>query len=152
MKLTKKVEDLMNNEENNAGLEAALKLHGVAGCKALVKLQEQGVHCHRLSLREKEITQEAVVELDERLSALESKKHSAKVSEKLLRAYESFLGAFELVFDNDWEMTLGRIADPDFISEKGTFLRPGVDDESNNWANRGALLAAYRELIDCLGK
>ena len=140
------------NDKGNVDLDAALKLKGVAGCKALVKLQAQGVHCCRLLLREKEITQEAVVELDERLSALEARKQSHAEVEKLLFAYASFLDAFELVFDKDWEMTRDCIADPAFISERGTFLSPDVVDESDNWANRGVLLAAYRELKKSLMK
>ena len=44
-------------------------------------------------------------------------------------------------------MTLASIQDPEFlISDDGTFLYPGVSDESNNWANRGGLLTAYRKL------
>jgi hypothetical protein len=34
-----------------------------------------------------------------------------------------------------------------YISPKGTFIVPLVEDEQNNWANRGSLLSAYRELI-----
>ena len=35
----------------------------------------------------------------------------------------------------------------DFIARGGTFLNPGVNDESNNWANRGHLLDVYRRLV-----
>ena len=135
-----------DSSKNNVDLDKALKLKGVAGCKALVKLQTEGVHCNRLLLREKEIAQEAVVELDKRLSALEARKESQKELMSVLRAYETFLSLFELVFNDDWEMTHGCITNPLFISEHGTFLDPEVDDEGNNWANRGALLSAYREL------
>ena len=135
-------------------LEEALKMRGVAGCHALVELQTQGVHCLRLDLREKEIVQQAIVELDDRLKTLES--HSAANAPQddsaVMIAYESFLSAFELVFDNDWDMTKGCISNSTFISERGTFLAPEVDDENNNWANRGALLAAYRHLKDVLKK
>lgn len=68
-----------------------------------------------------------------------------RISE-LLSAYESFLSCFELVFDNDWECTLFKIKSENYISENGTFIEPCIDDESNNWANRGGLLAEYRHL------
>ena len=59
----------------------------------------------------------------------------------------NFLHLFELVFDDDWTMTKECLADPThLIAEDGTFLDPQVPDESNNWHNRGVLLAAYREL------
>jgi hypothetical protein len=75
-----------------------------------------------------------------------------------------FLASFEEVFDADWlytkemlgihdetseqkrfamEMGLETIA---VIAEDGTFLRPGVGDEVENWGSRARLLAAYRAL------
>ena len=57
-----------------------------------------------------------------------------------------FVQTFELVFHNDWEMTMDRCQDAMFINKNGTFLVPEVEDESNNWANRGSLLASYRRL------
>jgi hypothetical protein len=71
---------------------------------------------------------------------------------ELADAVADFLGMFELVFDGDWEVTRACIRDPQFlISGGGTFIHPDVEDESNNWANRGALLASYRRLKDLLG-
>lgn len=58
-----------------------------------------------------------------------------------------------LVFDLNWEMTSGQLEAPHLpwvIAAGGTFLRPNVEDESNNWANRGALLAAYRRAVEVL--
>lgn len=58
-----------------------------------------------------------------------------------------------LVFDHDWEMTVSQLSistDPWVIAPQGTFLRPHVADESNNWANRGAVLAAYRHAVQIL--
>ena len=67
---------------------------------------------------------------------------------ELLKAVEAFAGMFELVFDNDWPTTQVNIGDPThLIEDRGTFLQPLVEDESDNWANRGALLGAYRELL-----
>jgi hypothetical protein len=61
----------------------------------------------------------------------------------------SFMHSFEWVFDGEWEVfTEAVIRDTDhiYIAEGGTFLNPGVEDESNNWANRGSLLGHYRRL------
>jgi hypothetical protein len=73
-----------------------------------------------------------------------------------------FLDAFEEVFDRDWSYTkqmLGiRVETEDqkkalgelgletapIIAEDGTFVRPRVADEVEDWGNRGRLLAAYR--------
>ena len=68
-------------------------------------------------------------------------------------AVSDFIDHFELVFDNDWEYTLDNLS-PDavhcFIEKEGTFIHPGVDDESNNWGNRGSLLNAYRYLDELM--
>ena len=61
-------------------------------------------------------------------------------------AVADFMQSFELVFHNDWELTVDRSRDEMFIKKNGTFLAPEVEDESNNWANRGSLLASYRRL------
>jgi hypothetical protein len=69
------------------------------------------------------------------------------VDQELTEAVADFAGSFELIFDEEWEhskaclMEAGHYIEPD-----GTFLNPGVADESNNWANRGSLLANYRRL------
>ena len=71
--------------------------------------------------------------------------------EELFAAAESFLSRFELVFDLDWDKTRDSMENSEsLISSAGTFLHPMVDDESNNWANRDALLADYRKLRDCM--
>ena len=56
-----------------------------------------------------------------------------------------FMGSFERVFGNDWDHTRSSISVEDRRYIKGTFLAPNVEDESNDWSNRGALLSAYRE-------
>ena len=69
--------------------------------------------------------------------------------QQVREATEAFLDAFELVFDNDWENTVAWLAGDGrshVIADRGTFLHPAVADESNNWANRGHLLAEYRRL------
>lgn len=67
----------------------------------------------------------------------------------LLTQLTSFMQSFELVFDGDWEHTQLMLQDESgtTIDTKGTFLSPTVDDESNNWWNRGNLLTEYRNLI-----
>ena len=55
-----------------------------------------------------------------------------------------------MVFDGDWEFTKDAIANKYLIDSQGTFVKPSVDDESNNWGNRGSLLEAYRNLLSLL--
>ena len=75
---------------------------------------------------------------------------SANTAE-LVRAVDWFASMFELVFDGDWPTTETNMApSARFIDRRGTFIRPRVKDESNNWANRGALLGAYRHLLQCM--
>ncbi len=75
-----------------------------------------------------------------------------------------FLAAFEEVFDRDWGHTKSMLGIHDeteaekkeleaqgletipMIAEDGTFLRPNVPDEVEDWGNRGRLLEAYRAL------
>lgn len=83
------------------------------------------------------------------LSSLETrcdKCHSRASDEVLL----DFLDAFKLVFEWDWEFTCAILRSDQlgwYIRPGHTFLNPGVEDESNNWGNRGRLLAAYRRLV-----
>ena len=67
---------------------------------------------------------------------------------ELLMALRRFLDSFELVFgETDWWLTKEAISGDlakYFIDPNGTFIEPNVEDESNNWANRGSLLASYR--------
>ena len=69
---------------------------------------------------------------------------------EFLSALMSFWCSFEAVFgDADWEMTKGVLTCDMldwYIHPNGTFLEPGVEDESNNWGNRGSLLSSYRRL------
>ena len=89
--------------------------------------------------------------------------------DKILR---EFLESFEEVFDRDWDYTkemLG-ISDEDeteeqkealqkvgletiyVISPDGTFINPKVDDEIEDWGNRGKLLETYRKLKKLIGE
>jgi hypothetical protein len=75
-----------------------------------------------------------------------------------------FVDAFEQVFDKDWDYTkeqLGILGETEeqkqnsldagletihIISPDGTFLNPKIDDETEDWGHRGALLDEYRQL------
>lgn len=73
--------------------------------------------------------------------------------ESLLPLIANFMDCFETVFSNDWECTKANLRDDWIdmaIAPSGDFIHPDVDDESNNWANRGCLLRAYRALRDAL--
>lgn len=73
-----------------------------------------------------------------------------------LGALFNFLEHFELVFDMDWEYTVSvlkdtfsrteyhELGDGCWIEKNGTFIRTGIEDEGNNWFNRGSLLVSYR--------
>jgi hypothetical protein len=71
---------------------------------------------------------------------------------ELEEAISKFITSFELVFDNDWEMTKNCITNDILICDNGTFIHPDVNDESNNWSNRGGLLDTYRHLLDVMDK
>ena len=77
---------------------------------------------------------------------------------------KEFIAAFEQVFDADWmhtkEMLGIRSETPEqkkaaaamglesiyIISDDGTFINPKIKDKTEDWGNRGRLLAAYRKL------
>lgn len=66
------------------------------------------------------------------------------------RALLAFLTSFKLVFGCDWEFSRGILQAENLeehVRDGHTFLNPGVEDESNNWGNRGGLLASYRNLL-----
>lgn len=73
------------------------------------------------------------------------------MTRELLKKLTDFLLDFEQVFDNDWFHTQACLSDDfqkHFIKNdsSSTFLHPHVNDESNDWGNRGRLLASYRAL------
>ncbi len=81
-----------------------------------------------------------------------------------------FLGLFEEVFDQDWEHSREMLGIRDeteeqkratqemgletieIIAKDGTFINPKVEDEFEDWGNRGALLKEYRKLKELLKK
>jgi len=68
------------------------------------------------------------------------------MDKELQEAAARFVSDCELLFDYDWEFTASRLDSKDYIEAAGTFLRPGVQDEENNWANRARVLESYRAL------
>ncbi|MEQ8788853.1 MAG: hypothetical protein RIC55_21255 [Pirellulaceae bacterium] len=62
-------------------------------------------------------------------------------------AIAEFVGAFEVVFRYDWPYTSGMIGDE---AKGATFIEPGLDDETEDWGARGALLEKYRELVSVM--
>lgn len=72
-----------------------------------------------------------------------------QVYEDLFRLVSEFLSAYYLIFETDWAHTKSCLENSEFfISSSGTFINPGVEDESNNWGNRATLLSAYRKLVE----
>ena len=61
------------SENDLEKFENAYRRNGIAACKELCELQRAGLHDMRLKLREKEITHEAIVELNDRIDKLESR-------------------------------------------------------------------------------
>lgn len=70
-------------------------------------------------------------------------------------AARDLLAAIEAVFHFDWDFTKDALGIGDnyvgsYVAPGATFLEPHVCDESNNWGNRGSLLAAVRQLRGAL--
>lgn len=81
-------------------------------------------------------------------------KRAMLVSPEFVSALNDFLIRFEAVFgEADWPTTLANLQNDAryLIDPNGTFLEPGVADESANWWNRGSLLVAYRRLQAAMG-
>jgi hypothetical protein len=63
-------------------------------------------------------------------------------------ALSEFAWAFEQVFHHDWAYTDDMLLPANgMIAAGGTFLEPGVEDESEDWGHRAMLLARYRTLL-----
>src|SRR4051812_12516996 len=67
--------------------------------------------------------------------------------QELQQALAEFVGAFEVVFRYDWPYTKIMIGDE---AEGATFIAPGLDDETEDWGARGALLEKYRRLVSLM--
>jgi hypothetical protein len=72
------------------------------------------------------------------------RKQPAKMDDpELIEALRGFVGAFEVLFHHDWDYAKTMIGDEE---EGGTFLKPGLKDETEDWGARGELLEKYRTL------
>lgn len=68
-------------------------------------------------------------------------------SDELQKAIAEFVGAFEVVFRYDWEYTKSMLGDE---ADGANFVEPMLDDESEDWGARGALLDKYRALVKAM--
>jgi hypothetical protein len=66
---------------------------------------------------------------------------------ELLEALAEFVGAFEVVFRYDWPYTKITIGDE---TKGATFIEPELEDETEDWGSRGALLQKYRRLVSVM--
>lgn len=86
------------------------------------------------------------------------------MDKEIINSIRKFLESFEQVFDKDWDYTKEQLGVYEetaeqkensakmgleaiySISPDGTFLNPKVDDETEDWGYRGALLENYIQL------
>ncbi|WP_375320674.1 TIR domain-containing protein [Aliivibrio logei] len=88
---------------------------------------------------------EEILELSRALAI--QKSGGFKVHKELNQLISNFMLSFYGVFGADWDHTKESIISNYYIASNGTFVEPNVSDEENNWANRGFLLQAYRNLV-----
>ncbi|WP_172205357.1 hypothetical protein [Niveibacterium sp. COAC-50] len=71
---------------------------------------------------------------------------------ELESAIARFLGAYEVVFDIDWEYSreLMQHDMANVIGSEATFARPAPGFENKNWGARTALIRAHQELVSLL--
>jgi hypothetical protein len=89
----------------------------------------------------------------ERASTNSSRRGTSVKEQELCVALAQFVGAFEEVFERDWEYSRAMLSGPNigcFIRDKATFLNPGVDDEGEDWGARAELLEQYRNLVQVM--
>lgn len=68
-------------------------------------------------------------------------------NKELQDAVAEFVGAFEVVFRYDWSYTRSMFGD---VARGATFIEPGLEDETEDWGSRGALLEKYRHLVSVM--
>lgn len=65
----------------------------------------------------------------------------------IVQALQEFVGAFEVVFRYDGDYTKVMIGDE---SDGANFIVPQLEDETEDWGARGALLQKYRNLMSMM--
>lgn len=63
---------------------------------------------------------------------------------EITKALQEFVGAFEIVFRYDWEYTTVMFG---HVNNGANFIEPELEDETEDWGARGALLEKYRNLV-----
>jgi len=74
---------------------------------------------------------------------------AATPDEEYSKAVAEFVGSVEILFHHDWDYAKAMIGDEE---EGCTFLEPGLVDEFDDWAARGAFLQTYRALRTLMEK
>lgn len=108
--------------------------------------KESSVSSCEVGIRSDRDVLEEILDLSRALAI--QKTGGFKTHQEFNNLISNFLGSFDLVFNLDWEHSKICLEECSyFIEPTGTFVDPGVEDEENNWSNRGILLKNYRELI-----
>ena len=63
-----------------------------------------------------------------------------------------FARAFNCVFDQDWDHSIGCFKSPELYDMEDSFINNTSDDEGNNWACRAWLLNSYRAFVKRLNE
>ncbi len=113
--------------------------------KEIIKAVDTNAGDQQKRRTERELLEE-VLELTRALAI--QKTGGFKAHNELNELISKFLVTFHGVFHLDWDHSSLCLTGGSFISRSGTFIEPRVQDEQNNWANRAALLEAYRELVN----
>lgn len=116
--------------------------------KILAILNTEGLeNSHGVDIRSDREVLEEILDLSRALAI--QKSGGFKPHKELNLLISDFMLSFNAVFDLDWDHTKLCFAESKYyIEPRGTFINPGVEDEENNWGNRGGLLSAYRELVE----
>lgn len=112
---------------------------------AILKKESSVTSCE-VGIRSDRDVLEEILDLSRALAI--QKTGGFKTHQELNNLISNFLTSFDLVFNLDWEHSKICLEECSyFIEPTGTFVDPGVEDEENNWSNRGILLKNYRELV-----
>ncbi|MCU0093711.1 toll/interleukin-1 receptor domain-containing protein [Pseudomonas koreensis] len=111
----------------------------------ILEAMKRGANNQPTARTEREMLEE-VLELSRALAI--QKTGGFKLHNELNDLISNFLVSFHSVFHIDWDHSSACLSEYSYISPRGTFIEPQVEDEENNWANRALLLNTYRALIE----